>query len=707
MFENKELVRFHTDIQEDIKSSLLAEEEGANPEQIFTDIALTMLSDSGETENFRTCYDEKLSKRGVEHKVNAHALYENYETLDLFITIYKVDSNVMPVTKTEADKALAKLSKFFLNSVNKLYVNEIEESSEIFDLANTLSNVAEIKENLVRINAFLITNGELKTDLKSSQKVAGYPVFYRVIDINYLFNLSEKSRIPIEIDFQELGIPLPCISSNIELEGYQSYLAIIPGTVLAHIYELYGLRLLEQNVRSFLQFTGKINRGIRKTILTEPHMFLAFNNGIAATAEEVRFIELPDGEGKAISFIKDFQIVNGGQTTAAIYHAWKKHNAKIADIYVQMKLTTIKNADRIAETVGRIAEYANTQNKISISDLSSNKESLIMLEHLSRTIWAPPQTGESIQTRWFFERARGQYKNERIRQGFTPSKRKSFDLKNPRNQMFTKELLAKYVNSYQEISKNRKLVVGPHHVVRGSQKNYAQFLVHNFPEKPDEIYFQDAVSKAIIFKTAEKVYGVKPNSIGDMRYITVPYSIAWLMQHVSNKLDLYYIWKNQSLSDDFKNLLYKLMSLVDRFIRENAPGALYGEWAKKEECWTKVKDQDFELEVTLIDKYLKREEGVSGRTADHNTESLLRQEKLKEIKEVGAANWKTIYLWCKNNDSFPLFYTNLAHTIGRKIRDSITLSTKEIYGGSMLLEEIAKKSSLLQELYEKQNSERI
>ncbi len=705
MFENEELIRFYTDIQEEIKSSLLTAEEGANPEQIFTDIALTMLSDAGETENYRVCYDEKLSKRGVEHKLNAYALSENYETLDLFITIYNVDSKIETIAKADADKAFTKLSKFFHNSVNKLYVNEIEESSEIFDLANTLSNLPEIKENLVRINAFLVTNYEFKTDYKSSKKVAGYQIFYRVIDINYLFNLSEKSRIPIEIDFQELGIPLPCISSNVELEGYQSYLSIIPGTVLAHIYELYGLRLLEQNVRSFIQFTGKINQGIRNTILNEPHMFLAFNNGIAATAEEVRFIDLPDGQGKAISFIKDFQIVNGGQTTAAIYHAWKKYSAKITDIYVQMKLTTIKNADKFAETVGQIAEYANTQNKISVSDLSSNKESLIMLEHLSRTIWAPPKTGESIQTRWFFERARGQYKNERIRQGFTPSKRKSFDLKNPRNQMFTKEQLAKYINSYQEIYKNKKLLVGPHHVVRGNQKNYAQFLLHNFPEKPDEIYFQDTISKAIIFKTAEKVYGVSPDSIGDMRYITVPYSIAWLTQKASNKLDLYFIWKTQSLSDDFKNLLYDLMSQVDRFIRENAPSALYGEWAKKKECWFVVKDQAFDVDLTPINKYLKKEEGDSTRSAyQQNIDTLLRWGKLQEIKEFGAENWKTIYLWCKNNDSFPLFYTNLAHTIARKLRDSVTLTSKEIYGGSMVLEEIAKKSSLLRDIYEKQNS---
>ena len=44
---------------------------------------------------------------------------------------------------------------------------------------------------------------------------------------------------------------------------YESYIAIIPGEGLARLYKQFGARLLEQNVRSFLQFTSKINKGIR------------------------------------------------------------------------------------------------------------------------------------------------------------------------------------------------------------------------------------------------------------------------------------------------------------------------------------------------------------------------------------------------------------------------------------------------------------
>ncbi len=161
-----------------------------------------------------------------------------------------------------------------------------------------------------------------------------------MIDLNYLFNISEKEYVPIEIDFEQEGFEVPCIKADIDNPEYQSYLALIPGQALVSVYEQYGARLLEQNVRSFLQFTGKINKGIRNTILKEPHMFLAFNNGIAATAADLKLKKTE--KGYLIESVKDLQIVNGGQTTASIYHTWKKDKADIKDIVVQLKLNIVK-----------------------------------------------------------------------------------------------------------------------------------------------------------------------------------------------------------------------------------------------------------------------------------------------------------------------------------------------------------------------------
>jgi hypothetical protein len=684
--ENKELQKFYIDIQEEINSTLITEEEGTNPEQVFTELALSFLSDAGETENYRVCFDEKISKRGVEHRINGYSLYENYETLDLFVTIYNGDSSIQSVTKGDADKTIDRAVKFFRNAIYKDYVNEIEESSEIFDLAQTLAYVPEVKEYLTRVNIFLITNGEVKADLKTSDTVAGYTVFYRTIDINYLFNLSDKSRVPIEINFEQSGYKVPCIVNETENSDYQSWLAIIPGLALADIYEQYGARLLEQNVRSFLQFTGKINKGIRNTILKEQHMFMAFNNGIAATAEEVSITDLPNNQGKAIAQVKDFQIVNGGQTTASVYHTWKKDKVDISNVFVPVKLTIVKNRDNFSEIVGRIAEYANTQNRVSASDLSSNRENHVLIEKLSRTIWAPPISGETTQTRWFFERSRGQYKNDRNRFGITPSKRKQFDKQNPRSQMFTKELLAKYINSYEEVYNGKKLVVGPHIVVRGSQKNYAQFLNYNFSFKPDNIWFEDLVAKALLFKNAEKIYGVKPNAIGDMRYITVPYSIAWLGLKLDYKLDLYKIWKQQSLSEILKSKLHEVMFTIEDYIKNQAPGSLYGEWAKKEDCWNVIKNEDFKINLESLKTDLEKKSSEKRKKLSeddtHNAEIVA---SINRIKAIHPKTWKKIEDWGRESQNLTQYQYDMASTINSKIRNNRSITDIERNSGEDVL----------------------
>jgi hypothetical protein len=692
--EHIELQKFYTSLQEDIKSLSITQEEGTTPEQTFTDLTLSMLSESGETENYRLGYDEKVSKRGIEHKINAYALSENYETLDLFISLFNGTETIQVVSKTDADKAIDRLLKFFKYAIYKDYASEVETSSEIFDLAHTIANSPEVKEFLTRVNIFLLTDGEVKSEFKTSEKIAGCTIYYRVIDINYLFNLSEKSRIPIEINFEANNAVLPCIIANSHNEEYQSYLSIIPGEVLAKIYEQFGSRLLEQNVRSFLQFSGKINKGIRKTIIEEPHMFLAFNNGIAATADEVQIIDLPNGQGQAIGSVKDFQIVNGGQTTASIYHTWKKDKAIISSISVPLKLSVVKKKDKFSDIVGRISEYANTQNKVSVVDLSSNKPSHIELEKISRNIWAPPKKGDTQQTTWFYERARGQYKNAILKYGFTPSKKKAFELKNPKSQVFTKEDLAKYVNCWQEVYDERKLVIGPHIVVRGNQKNYVQFMNFNFDKKPENIFFEDTIAKAILFRAAEKIYGVKPNAIGDMRYITVPYSIAWLGYKLNYKLDLYKIWKNQAVSEHIKSLLFKVMQEIESFIKNNAPGSLYGEYAKREECWNSVKERNFDFDFSIIKDDLESSSSATKRrrVSDDDLAKAEFEASISRIKSVPYQIWRDIEHWGQTNKNLTRYQCDIANTISNRLRSNRELTPIEISNAHKILDIVVEEA---------------
>jgi hypothetical protein len=703
--ENLEINKFYTSLMQDIAAIQSTDEEGAISEQVFTQHAVDLLAASGESENIVVKYDEKALGTPKQHKINAYAISENYETVDLFITIFNGTEEISKISNQEIETASKRILNFFRKAIysvgderNKYfkseYVDEIEESSEIFQFAWTLAKSTDIKENLIRVNAFILTNGFYKGDFPANTVISGYNFYYKIFDIESLYNISEKSHIPIEINFKSDGFTVPCIPSPSVNEEYQSYLAIIPGEALASIYERFGSRLLEQNVRSFLQFNGKINKGIRATILKEPEMFLAFNNGIAATADEIELENSEDGFGKIISVVKDFQIVNGGQTTASIFHTQKKDKADISHIFVQVKISVVKNKEKFSEIVSRISEYANTQNKVTVSDLSSNRPYHIELEKLSRNIFTPITDTQQIQTKWFYERARGQYKNAILKDGFTPSRKKAFDLKNPKHQLFTKEELAKYVNAYQEVSDGRKILIGPHYVVRGNQKNYIQFMNFNLEKKMNNVFFEDTIAKAILYRTAEKVYGVKPRAIGDMRYITVPYAITLLNCLTNNQLDLYKIWKAQEISGSLKTLLHSMMSTLEAFIKDTAPGGLYGEWAKKEECWIQLKSNDFRFNFSSISQDLIDPKNPAKRTviSDDEVELQKRKEDLERIKTIPSKVWKKIEEWGRETDNLSTVQKNTAWNLMTKIRGNSTILQNEIANGIAILEKVIDKA---------------
>ena len=688
----KEILKYYQSLNQDIRATQISEEDGGNSEQIFTQIALNNLADAGETENAMLAFDKKAIGTKNQHQINGFAISDNYETLDLFITVFKGADEITNTTKTEIETAQKRISNFFNKCVSKEYVNEIEESSEIFQLANTLANYDEIKENLVRVNAIILTDGEYKGEFPKNDKINNYNLFYRVIDIHFLYKISEQSRVPIEIDFTDFdgeSFEIPCLTANTESNTYKTYIAIIPGNCVAKLYERYGARLLEQNVRSFLQFTGKINKGIRDTIRNEAEMFLAFNNGIAATADHIEL----DETGHFISKISNLQIVNGGQTTASIYNTAKKDRADITKIFVQVKFSIIENPDQYSEIVSRISKYANTQNKVNDADFSANNPALVAFEKLSRYILSPITTTSNIQTSWFFERARGQYKTLRSREGRTKALQIAFDKKYPKNQMFSKVELAKYINSYQEVFEGKRLVIGPHIIVRGNEKNYSQFIGNNLPEnvkKINNVYFEDAISKCILFKNADKRYGIKPNSIGEMKQVVVPYTLSLLNIITENKLDLFKIWKNQEVSKELSDFIFEMMKKVNQFIVETYNGQHYIEKAKKEECWDLVKNNTWIFNLNEIREDLINPANPPKRNTDIDITSEELEQNKALIKSIPPGLWNEILQWGKESEKFDTIKQTVVSNIAFKLRQNRNLADDEYQKGVEILDIVAK-----------------
>lgn len=556
-----------------------------------------------------------------------------------------------------------------------------------------MANYKELKDNLIRVNAFILTNGQYKGDIPTNQSISGYTVFYRIIDIDFLYKVSEQSRVPIELDFENLDgkhFEVPCLSANINNADYEAYIAIMPGECLATLYHDYGARLLEQNVRSFLQFTGKINKGIRKTINEEPHMFLAFNNGIAATADHIML----DETGRFIKRISNLQIVNGGQTTASIYNTARKDKADISQIYVQVKLSVIKDSEQYANIVSRISQYANTQNKVNDADFTANNPALIEIEKLSRYILSPVTLEKNIPTSWFFERARGQYKTLRAKEGFTKSRLAAFDLKFPKNQVFTKVELAKYVNAWQEVYSGKSMVIGPHIVVRGNEKNYARFMNYNLPEIKhiDVAYFEDIIAKAILFRTADKRYGTKVsgNHIGELKQVVVPYTLSLLNLITGGRLDLYKIWKNQCISMNLSDFIYELMKQVNQFIIDKSPVSHYIEWAKKEECWLMVKENKWSYNVADIEADCFDENNPPKRTHKVDVENVEADRRHQEeiLKSIPFSLWKKIEEWGRETGMLEAPYPTVASDIAYKVKNRRKFLESDISRGITIYEKV-------------------
>ena len=690
-----ELNKFYQSLMQDVIAMQSGDEDGNTQEQVFTRLCEEMLSEAGETENAFLAYDERDFGKKGQHKINGYAISDNYENVDLFITIYNNAQEIKNISKADVDTAAKRISNFFRKAIYNDYVNEVAESSEIFEFANTLAGYSELKENLIRVNAFILTNGEYKGEIPASQSISGYTIFYRIIDINFLYKISEQSRVPIELDFENLDgrkYEIPCLAANINNVDYEAYVAIIPGECLAMLYHNYGARLLEQNVRSFLQFTGKINKGIRDTIKNEPHMFLAFNNGIAATADHIEL----DESGHLIKRINNLQIVNGGQTTASIFNTARKDKADISQIFVQVKLSVIKNPEQYSDIVSRISKYANTQNKVNDADFTANNSSLIEIEKFSRFVLTPVTPENNIQTCWFFERARGQYKTLRAKEGFTKSRQTAFDLKYPKKQVFTKVELAKYINAWEEIYSGKSMVIGPHIVVRGNEKNYARFISYNLPEIKhiDVAFFEDTVAKAILFKAADKRYGTKVsgNQIGEMKQVVVPYTVSLLNMITGGKLDLYKIWKNQAVSTELSDFVYYLMKQVNQFILNESPVSHYIEWAKKEECWQRVKEHNWKYNIEDIATDCIDENNPPKRNHRNDTEDAEKKRQHQEsiIRSIPFTLWKKIESWGRDTGWLQSQYSSIASDIAYKIKNGRKLLDGDISRGYSIYETVWK-----------------
>ena len=364
--------------------------------------------------------------------------------LYLAVCVYSQNDTLPIVNASDIDKAVSEVGRFIKLALLNKSLDDLEESSYDYRLAMLIRSYVN---QIARIRILVFTNAHLKIRKKVFEpfQIDRLTVHTNTFDLERYVKISSTGSDPVEIDFaNDFSGGISSLQASSNAAGYKSYLFAISGSILANIFATYGNRLLEQNVRTYLQAKTNVNKGILKTILDEPSMFFAYNNGLTATASSVNTSNASDGS-LLIDYIKDFQIVNGGQTTASILYARDGLKYDLSEVFVQVKLSVV-DEDKLGEIIPKISEYANTQNKVLATDFVSNHPIHIKVERIAKDIVVPRKAGELHSTKWFYERVRGSYKS--LFSYKYGAEKKKVELEYPKSQLIEKTDLAKFEFSY-------------------------------------------------------------------------------------------------------------------------------------------------------------------------------------------------------------------------------------------------------------------
>lgn len=574
----EQMKEFNEELVEEVREYSL--KYHISTDDAFTNIFTSYIVDAGES-YLSNCNIKSYQKTSEKIRISAYNFDEYFQTLTLVICDFNNRKDINKIGKVEIEKTVRLATKFFRYCKTGFFL-DIEESSDGYQIYEY------IKENLrsiENIKVILLTNKEAARHIPEDIKIDNIVVKFDVWDLERVCQYIYQNKVEEDliIKFQKkYNCNLRMIQVEQENSTYDCYIGVISGYHLANIYKDEGQRLIEKNVRSFLQATGKINKGLKETIAEESEMFMAYNNGISTIAEEL-IIDDQNSNEKVITIkeLKNWQIVNGGQTTASLYNALQ-NKMSLQNVNVQMKLTVIKDKDKADEIISNISKYANSQNKINMSDFSANDGYHIEMERLSRKIYVPIEKGKS-NNKWFYERARGQYMVELNRQP-TAGAKKQFKEMNPKNQCISKTVAAKCQMAWMKY---------PDVVSKGLETNFIKFselIKKNEVPFPSEATYISMISKVILFQECDKI--VDNLKLGGYKAQVNYYTIALLAEFHENSVNDNEIWIHQSVSPELLLLIEEIsLKVWEHFMNPETKGINITQWCKKVECWSLLKSR--------------------------------------------------------------------------------------------------------------------
>lgn len=646
-----ELKEYRKDYIENIK--MLAAADSAGTSATFVKTVLEDLQDLNVISDFEECFDTGKYGRKT-YRVDAYS-FDDYDcSMSIFIADFDGEEEVPTLTMTDAKTLFEKLNTFLDGSLNGNFRHEMEMSTPAYDL---VERIVHLENTIRKYRFFVVTDKTMSEKISSLEQgsINGIPIEYNIWDMQRLYRVMStgEGHEPVEINFMDLTEKgLPCLeASDASTDEVKCLLCVIPGEVLADLYDTYGSTLLEGNVRSFLSAKGNVNKNIRKTIIEadgeSKRMFFAYNNGISATATSVTTSS--DHGASYVTSINNLQIVNGGQTTASLSNTRFKDKADLSGIFVQMKLTVISNHDQAQILIPKISRGSNSQNKVSDADFFSNHEFNIRMQQISRRIYAPAVNGLQYETHWFFERSRGQYDQEQSK--MTQSEKKKYQMQNPKEQKITKTDIAKYQNAWREY---------PYFVSLGAQKNFtkfANFIVEEW-DKDDvqfnEQFYKNTVVVAILFKCIDKLVPKQDWYEKGYKANIVVYTLSYLhflikKQYPGHGLNMRYIWDKQSVPELLYDEFVKMTKFVFLHITDDKrPITNVTEWCKKEQCWIALKAKEYSLDSAIKELLLSKEEVKKEKSSGRREHVVVNGIQVQaEVVSKGQEYWETALAWGK------------------------------------------------------------
>lgn len=656
-------------------------EESGSPHLAFTQYVLNEMCEKANLGEATTCYAaiHNDATHNVMGEIFGYAKSINGETVCLFYTIYDTASIDEPQTipAEKYHQAIARLQGYY-NAAISGRCNEMEPSADDYDICKY---IYENDEDITNVRLFVISNGTIRQNLKTpKERIKDKTVKYATWDINTIYKNTHSGADHMFVDIDlfdddDFKFKIPFIEMESPIERYQTYIAMLPGEFVYNLYDNFNTDLLQSNVR-FFKGKNKCNKEIINTLKTKPHRFLAYNNGLTATASDVLIEKTEDQQMGYLRYIENFQILNGGQTTASIYFA-KKWNPEIDlnTVFVQMKLIVLQ--ENLEDFHPLITKYSNTQTKIDPSDYSTNNPFNQKLQELSRTLIAPDVEEKGNISHWYYERVSGQYDQDlnRIKDKLDKNKFKS---ENPISQRFDKKDLGRVYTAWHQ---------HPDISILGPQKCYPEFIKKFENTVPDNIFFEDFVATLIIFRYMEKKNPVFLEFHQLKAQMTV-YTLAMLYHATNGNISLYKIWQNQDLSDNLKAFVNNLAKqLYEKLSADKPDTVTFRDFCKSAKTWEATKKYTFNLDISSITNDFKtKNEDVARKEMGRN----ITENERKDVERLGVQFWDGL-----SRLDTELF-TELEYQLMQQIVQSFTtgkqLTPVQIYEGQQLIKKFEDSS---------------